>query len=50
MKEFRQLETGVWLHTDCKGRIHVYTADELETYLQSSIWLRKIKSYLGLCV
>jgi hypothetical protein len=50
MKEFKQLETGVWTHTDKRGKVHVYTPSELETYLQSSIWLRKIKSWLGICV
>lgn len=48
MKEFKQLSSGVWIHVDKKGRVHVYTPKELETYLQSDIWWRKIKSALGL--
>ena len=48
MKEFKQLETGVWTHTDKRGNVHVYTPSEFETYLQSSILLRKIKSWLGI--
>jgi len=48
MKEFKQLETGVWTHVDKRGNVHVYTPEELETYLQSNIWWRKIKSRLGI--
>jgi len=48
MKQFTQLETGVWTHVDKRGKVHVYTPQELETYLQSNIWWRKIKIMLGL--
>lgn len=48
MKQFTQLETGVWTYVDKRGKVHVYTPQELETYLQSNIWWRKIKIMLGL--